>query len=140
MLALLDWMQTILGVFQSAACSSDFPKQAAQAVVNIVGLDTAAMLEYSEMGRWRIVALHSVAAEQDEHTWSPSQTLLNQVRQQRRTFRHLPSLVADTPHSLEEVTSLVTAPILDATGVAINELPMNPKNLFMHFKKAELIK
>lgn len=29
--------------------------------------------------------------------------------------------------------------ILDATGVAINELPLNPKTLFTHFKAAKLI-
>jgi len=29
--------------------------------------------------------------------------------------------------------------ILDATGVAINDLPLNPKKLFLHFKKAGLI-
>jgi xanthine dehydrogenase molybdenum-binding subunit len=29
--------------------------------------------------------------------------------------------------------------ILDATGVAVNELPLNPKTLFKHFRAAELI-
>lgn len=29
--------------------------------------------------------------------------------------------------------------ILDATGVAINKLPLNPKNLFIHLKRAKLI-
>ena len=120
--ALLSWLHTVLGVFQSAACSRDFPKQAARAVVNIVGLDTAAMLQYSEEGRWRIVALHSVTSEKNENTWTPSQTLLNRVRQQRRTFRHLPSSGSETPHSLEEVTALVAAPILDAAGDVIGAL------------------
>ncbi len=121
--ALLDWLQMVLGVFQSAACSKEFPAQAARAVVNIVGLDTAAMLQFSEKGRWRVVALHSVAADQNEHTWIPSQTLLSQVRRQRRTFRHLPSSgSADTPRSLEEVTALVAAPILDVTGEVIGAL------------------
>ncbi len=46
--------------------------------------------------------------------------------------------------SLGEPPVLSPAPairnaILDATGVAINELPLNPKTLFKHFKEAGLI-
>ena len=46
--------------------------------------------------------------------------------------------------SLGEPPVLSPAPairnaILDATGVAINELPLNPKTLFRHFKEAGLI-
>jgi xanthine dehydrogenase molybdenum-binding subunit len=46
--------------------------------------------------------------------------------------------------SLGEPPVLTPAPairnaILDATGVAINELPLNPKTLFRHFKAAGLI-
>ena len=46
--------------------------------------------------------------------------------------------------SLGEPPVLSPAPairnaILDATGVAVNELPLNPKILFKHFKKAGLI-
>jgi xanthine dehydrogenase molybdenum-binding subunit len=46
--------------------------------------------------------------------------------------------------SLGEPPALSPAPairnaILDATGVAINELPINPKILFKHFKASGLI-
>jgi xanthine dehydrogenase molybdenum-binding subunit len=46
--------------------------------------------------------------------------------------------------SLGEPPVLSPAPairnaILDATGVAVNELPLNPKTLFKHFRAAELI-
>ena len=46
--------------------------------------------------------------------------------------------------SLGEPPTLSPAPairnaILDATGVAIDEMPMTPKALFVHFKKAKLI-
>ncbi|MCG8449114.1 MAG: hypothetical protein MI725_05985, partial [Pirellulales bacterium] len=40
---LLRWLETVLGVFQSAANSRDFPELAAKALVKIVGLDAAAM-------------------------------------------------------------------------------------------------
>ena len=71
------------------------------------------------------------------------------------TIMDLPDLTADfvetheptNPYgskSLGEPPVLTPAPairnaILDATGVAINELPLNPKTLFRHFKAARLI-
>ena len=48
---LLRWLEIVLGVFQSAANSRDFPELAAKALVKIVGLDAAAMLECDSEGR-----------------------------------------------------------------------------------------
>ncbi|MEM9658827.1 MAG: hypothetical protein AAF961_10745, partial [Planctomycetota bacterium] len=107
--SLLRWVETVLGVFQSAASSHDFPEQAAFAVVKIVGLDAAAMLRCSDDGRWRVEALHSLLDE-NQANWAPSQTLLARVRRERRTFRHLPAVGADTPRSLRDVSALVSAP------------------------------
>jgi len=119
---LLRWLETVLGVFQSAANSSDFSELAAKAVVKIVGLDAAAMLECDEEGRWRTVALHSVVEGQNAETWMPSQTLLAQVRKEKRTYRHVPANVSDTAHSLQNVSALVSAPILDGHGNVIGAL------------------
>ena len=47
---LLRWLETVLGVFQSAANSRDFPELAAKALVKIVGLDAAAMLQCDSEG------------------------------------------------------------------------------------------
>ncbi|NOY42637.1 MAG: adenylate/guanylate cyclase domain-containing protein [Planctomycetes bacterium] len=119
---LLRWLETILGVFQSAANSSDFSELAAKAIVNIVGLDSAAMLECDAEGRWRTAALHSVVEGQNEETWVPSRTLLAQVRKERRTYRHVPANVSDTAHSLQDVSALVAAPILDGENNVIGAL------------------
>jgi len=119
---LLRWLETVLGVFQSAANSSDFSELAAKAVVKIVGLDAAAMLECDEEGRWRTAALHSVVAGQNAETWMPSQTLLAHVRQEKRTYRHVPANVSDTAQSLQNVCALVSAPILDGSGNVIGAL------------------
>ncbi len=119
---LLRWLETLLGVFQSAAGSSDFPELAAKALVKIVGLDTAAMLECDAEGRWRTAALHSIVEEQNEETWVPSQTLLAQVRKEKRTYRHVPASVSDTAHSLQDVSALVSAPILDGDHNVIGAL------------------
>ena len=119
---LLKWLETVLGVFQAAANSRDFPVLAAKALVKIVGLDAAAMIEADKDGRWNVAALHSVVEGQSEDTWMPSQTLLNRVLQERRTFRHVPANVPDTAHSLQNVIALVAAPILDGEGNVLGVL------------------
>ncbi|MCH2115648.1 MAG: adenylate/guanylate cyclase domain-containing protein [Pirellulales bacterium] len=119
---LLRWLETVLRVFQSAANSRDFPELAAKALVKIVGLDAAAMLECDSEGRWRTAALHSVVEGQNEHTWVPSQTLLAQVRKEKRTYRHVPTNVHDITQSLQNVSALVSAPILDRAGTVVGAL------------------
>ena len=120
---LLRWLETVLGVFQSAANSSDFSQQAARAAVKIVGLDAAAMLRCEE-GRWRLEALYTDEPSSDDKqlTWAPSQTLLGWVRRDRRTFRHVPPTGPDTPRSLQNVSALVAAPILNGAGEVIGAL------------------
>ncbi|HYO25407.1 MAG TPA: adenylate/guanylate cyclase domain-containing protein [Lacipirellulaceae bacterium] len=126
--SLLQWLETVLGVFQSAANTHDFPEQAARAAVKIVGLDAAAMLRCGDEGRWRVEAMHvqkTSAPSSDESgdaAWAPSQTLLERVRRERRTFRHVPSVGANTPRSLQDVSALVAAPILDGRGAVIGAL------------------
>jgi adenylate cyclase len=122
--ALIQWLETVLDVFQSAANSHDFPELAARAAVKIVGLDAAAMLRCSDEGRWRVEAVHAPAVEgrANERAWAPSQTLLGRVRRERRTFRHVPPIGADTPRSLQDVSALVAAPILDGQGNVIGAL------------------
>lgn len=119
---LLRWLETVLGVFQSAASSRDFPEEAAKALVKIVGLDAAAMLECDEEGRWKTAALYSGSEGHNENTWIPSQTLLAEVRKEKRTFRHVPGNVPDTAQSLQNVSALVSAPILDGEGNVIGAL------------------
>lgn len=119
---LLRWLETVLGVFQAAANSRDFPVLAAKALVKIVGLDAAAMIECEPDGRWNVAALHSVIEGQNEDTWMPSHTLLTRVMQERRTFRHVPANVTETANSLQNVIALVAAPILDGEGNVLGVL------------------
>jgi adenylate cyclase len=122
--SLLQWLETVLGVFHSAANTHDFPDQAAQAAVKIVGLDAAAVLCCSPEGRWQVEALYAPAHQgrASDQAWAPSQTLLARVRRERRTFRHVPPIGADTPRSLQDVSALVAAPILDGHGAIIGAL------------------
>ncbi len=122
--SLLTWLETVLGVFHSAANTHDFPEQAARAAVKIVGLDAAAVLRCSDDGRWRVEAVHAPLRDEQAGApaWAPSQTLLGRVRRERRTFRHVPPIGADTPRSLQDVSALVAAPILDGQGQVIGAL------------------
>ena len=122
--SLLMWLETVLRVFHSAANTHDFPEQAARAAVKIVGLDAAAVLRCSDDGRWRVEAVHAPFRDQGDggQAWAPSQTLLGRVRRERRTFRHVPPIGADTPRSLQDVSALVAAPILDGNGHVIGAL------------------
>jgi adenylate cyclase len=119
---LLQWLESVLSVFQSAASTRDFPEQAAKAAVKIVGLDAAAVLDCSADGRWKIEALYSALNDLTHEAWAPSQTLLGQVRRDRRTFHSVPAKSAGTPRSLQNVSALVAAPILDGTGQVIGAL------------------
>lgn len=120
--SLLTWLESVLGVFQSAANSLDFPEKAARAVVNIVGLDAAAMICRDDEGRWNVEAIHSDNPNVDTAAWRPSNTLLGEVVRERRTF--FQPLVAGSARSdsLANVSALVAAPILDGSGEVIGAL------------------
>ena len=55
----LHWLQTSMGVFQSAVSSADFFQKAAQAVVDIIGLDTGRVL-LLDHDTWQTRALRRV--------------------------------------------------------------------------------
>jgi adenylate cyclase len=80
------------------------------------------MLCCSGVGRWRVEALYSTLAELKQEAWAPSRTLLAQVRREGRTFHSVRPKDADTPRSLQNVSALVAAPILDGAGQVIGAL------------------
>lgn len=118
---LLDWLQATMVVFQSAASSPAFLPQSAQTAATIVGLDFAAVL-ILDGDQWRIEALH--AAEQTEAVdlWRPSRTILERVRAEKRTFRHVPRASTRDAASLADVHAFVAAPILNSEGEVIGAL------------------
>ncbi|MAT69652.1 MAG: family 3 adenylate cyclase [Planctomycetaceae bacterium] len=120
--SLLQWLESVLGVFQSAANCHDFPEKAASAVVNIVGLDAAAMICRDGDGNWHVEAFHSENQGVDASSWRPSQTLLAEVVRDRRTFFQPLAAASKRSDSLQNVSALVAAPILDGAGEVIGAL------------------
>jgi adenylate cyclase len=113
----LRWLQTAMGVFQSAASSADFFQKAAQAVVDIVGLETGRILLWNN-ARWetRAFASNGQIAEDD---WHPSLRVLNKVRLEKRTLWELPSVGDDPSASLSGVEAVVATPLLAPGGAVL---------------------
>ena len=108
--ALVGWLRAAMAVLQSAASSSDFFTKAARTVVDLVGLDAGRIL-LLEHGEWRD---QTPQLRRDRDT-RPSQTILNRVRQEKRTFWEVPLDAA----SMCGVQAVVAAPILNRHGEVI---------------------
>ncbi len=117
----LRWLQTSMGVFQSATSSPDFFQKAAQAVVDMIGLDSGRVL-ILEQGNWQTRAFASATPRITEDDWRPSISVLNKVRTEKRTFWELPSLAAGQFASLSGVNAVVATPLLASNGDVIGAL------------------
>jgi adenylate cyclase len=116
----LRWLQTSMSVFQSAATSSDFFQKAAQAIVEIAGLDTGGILLLNGQ-EWEIRATasgpsHSNANNWDADDWRPSQTMLRRMLHEKKTFWELPEGSVDLVKSLGGVSAVVASPLRAASG------------------------
>ena len=118
--SLARWMQTTMDVLDSAANSSDFFAKAAQAVVDLVGLETGGALVLDE-GWWKAASLKSTRAGA-EVDWRASRHVLDRVRQNKATFWQLPDPSSLTAESLRGVQAVVAAPILNRDGEVIGAL------------------
>jgi adenylate cyclase len=119
--ALLGWLQATIGVLQSAAGSTDFLNKAAQAVVEIVGCDAGRVLLLKDV--WKLEVQRLAPGAKVDPNWEPSQTVLERVRREKRTFYQAPDLAASNmTKSLLGVDYIVAAPILDRAGEVIGVL------------------
>jgi adenylate cyclase len=117
--ALVHWLRSAMGVFQSAASSSDFFAQAARAVVSMAGLDSGRVLLFDGAG-WQTRALYAEPRLSREAPPEPSRIILTKVREEKKTFWELPG--GSSSASLVGVTAVVAAPILDRNGDVIGAL------------------
>jgi adenylate cyclase len=119
--SVMRWLQVTMGVVQSASNSPDFLDQAAQAVLDLVGLDTSRVLMLRD-GHWELEKLKWSPHIQQEPDWSPSQQVLTKLRQEKKTFWQVPNPSVMTAPSLMGVKAVVAAPILDRSGEVIGAL------------------
>ncbi|MDX1947366.1 MAG: adenylate/guanylate cyclase domain-containing protein [Pirellulaceae bacterium] len=118
---LLDWLQSSMEVFHSAAASADFLPKAVHAAAQMVGLDTVAVL-LGRTGSWARAAVAHRDGATVADTWQPSQSMLARVASEKRTFFQVPPRTLNMAQSLIGVQAIVAAPILDAAGTVIGVL------------------
>jgi hypothetical protein len=86
--AVIRWLQRTMEVLQSACGSEDFFLKAAQAVVDIVGLDSGQVV-LLENGAWRTQAYRAGQSQTADGGASPSRSILGLVLRDKRTFWEL---------------------------------------------------
>ncbi len=119
--SIVTWLQAVIDVLQSAASSNDFFQRAAEAVVNLVGLDSGCVM-LIDGDHWRTASqFFSLRMRGATVEPRPSARILERMRREKRTFWHTPEVTGNTPvlHSLTDVQAVVVAPLLDAAGAVI---------------------
>jgi adenylate cyclase len=120
--ALMRWLQATVAVLHSAAGSGEFFEQAAQAVVDLAGLDSGRVLIIAGE-TWKEVAVRTRSRRGGGRQPGPvSRRVLAEVRRQKRTLWQVPTATADVAASLAGVTAMVAAPVLDPRGQVIGAL------------------
>jgi adenylate cyclase len=119
--ALVRWLQATVAVLHSAAGSGEFFEQAAQAVVDLAGLDTGRVL-ILEGEVWKEVAVRTRRGRGGRQPAPVSRRVLAEVRRQKRTLWQVPAPSTEVAASLVGVTAMVAAPVLDPRGEVIGAL------------------
>ncbi|MHB8861727.1 MAG: response regulator [Pirellulaceae bacterium] len=114
---LAEWFETLLSVQRAAVGSTEFYRETARALVELVGLDRGLVL-LREGEKWRLAAGHNVDARRGLRH---SNTIVNMVAEQARTFYGNPQGFS-LRTSLANVEALVASPVLDAAGAVVGIL------------------
>jgi adenylate cyclase len=114
---IVRWLQATMGVFLSAASSSDFFDRAARALVEVVGLDCGAVLLRGGHG-WRPEVVSRAPHFTQGLEWEASSSVLDRLCEEKRTFWRAPP----PSESTAGVLRVVAAPILDRQGEVIGVL------------------
>jgi adenylate cyclase len=119
--AVAQWLYAAMAVLQSACNSTDFLQQAAEAAVEMIGLDSCRVLVLDNE-EWKPLAQKAAATGASQVEWRPSRQVLQRVRQERKTFWRRPAKSDLEPASLRGVDAVVAAPILNPQGEVIGAL------------------
>jgi adenylate cyclase len=114
---LVRWIQTFLGLLQSAAGSEDFFAKAATALVDLVKLDSGRILLRAGE-RWEEKATQLAPGVERERDWRPSTRVLTSVLSEKKTFWQIPRGGVST----RGIEAVVAAPILNRHGEVIGAL------------------
>lgn len=122
---LTQWLEIVIALQNSTVGLSELYTQAAQAVVDLVGLDVGIVVLLQD-GRWHMVAGHTT---DDRRSMRFSRTLVKHVARERRTFYQDPNTVGENAESLADVDAAVVSPIFglrnDIVGVLYGARSVN---------------
>ncbi len=119
--SVIRWLQTMMGVLQAAAGTTEFLERAANAVVDLVGLDTGRVM-LRDGGNWKADALATAPRIAPDQVSPPSRYVLRKILEERRTFWEVPEVSLSEGQSLDRVSAVVAAPILNRAGEVIGAL------------------
>ena len=117
----ITWLQSAMDVFQGDASAPDFFDQAARAVIDAVGLDSARVLFYQE-GVWRTQSAQVAAGKRGYQQRPPSGSVLERLLERCSTTWEVYANDESQPESLHGIEVVVAAPILDGAGVVLGAL------------------
>ena len=117
--SLLYRLEQLVVVLQASASSPDFMQQVARSAVELIELDHGAVVLWKE-DHWANVATATAGLVPDSE-WTPSRSLLNLMRTNRRTTWSSPqqAFADGAQPSLMDVVAYVAAPILNPQGEVI---------------------
>jgi adenylate cyclase len=117
----LRWLQSAMDMLQSAATSAEFFDRAARAVVDLVCLDSGAVL-LRQAGGWQVQARYRAPHALGRPEGAASQHILERVARDKRTLWQTPEPALADATSLRGVEAVVAAPLLDRDGTVIGAL------------------
>ncbi len=115
---ILGWLRGMIRALQSAATDEDFFHKGAQAAVEIVRLDSGRVLVRDE-GGWKTAAAFFDPQCRPMPESPPSQLVLGRVCREKKASWFDPLRIDHRPPSLDGVSSVVAAPVLDRAGEVI---------------------
>ncbi len=116
--SVVDWLRAMIRVLQSAASDADFFHKAAQAVVEVIGLDIGRVLT-RDGDRWMTAAFHPASAAEYEQANPPSRLILTRVSHEKRASWLDTSDLGEGCESLAGIASVVAAPVRARSGEVI---------------------
>jgi adenylate cyclase len=121
---MVTWLHSVMDVLLAATDSSDsttFFDRAAGAVFDTIALDTVSVLLLNH-GRWEVKTTQMASEGDMVSTRGPSMSILERVRQQKRTIREDPCADDGQAPSLMGIETVVATPILSRAGEVVGAL------------------
>ena len=116
--AMLKSLSKLIAVLQKAASSTDFEVEIARTAIEMVYLDRAAVVKFSQ-GEWINVGSADLRGNTNEK-WRPSQRMLSRLLEKKLTIWGAPGkITSSVTDSVATVMSVVAAPIRNPAGDVI---------------------